>query len=159
MHDQKEKHYQFSLKIFIFKCNNLDKKLCIDCITSQLNKTFPHQKQIAEKQGFKGKFFYFNHRISFDIKGPISPSSEGKSNIMVKLVGFTHYIALNSVPHCNASYAYTILYEHWIAKIKYLESFSQTMEQNSLTTKSLHYVTSIISNKNLEDLMAHGQMD
>ena len=84
--------------------------------------------------------------MSFDIKGPISTSSEGKSNIMVKLDGFTHYIALNSVPHCNASYAYTELYENWIAKIIYLESLSQTMEQNSLITKSLHYVTSIISN-------------
>ena len=64
-----------------------------------------------------------------------------------------------SVPHFNASYAYTILYEHWIAKIIYLESFSQTMEQNSLITKSLHYVTSIKSNKNLEHLMTHGQTD
>ena len=64
-----------------------------------------------------------------------------------------------SVPHFNASYDYTILYEHWIAKIIYLESFSQTMEQNSLITKSLHYVTSIKSNKNLEHLMTHGQTD
>ena len=78
---------------------------------------------------------------------------------MVKLDGFTHYIALNSVPHCDASYADTILYEHWVAKLKYLESFSQTMEQNSLITKLLHFVTSIISNKNLEHLMTHGQMD
>ena len=29
---------------------------------------------------------------------------------------FTHYVALNTVPHCNAYYAYTTLYEHWIAK-------------------------------------------
>ena len=29
---------------------------------------------------------------------------------------FTHYVALNPVPHCNAYYAYTTLYEHWIAK-------------------------------------------
>ena len=28
----------------------------------------------------------------------------------------THYVALNPVPHCNAYYAYTTLYEHWIAK-------------------------------------------
>ena len=27
-----------------------------------------------------------------------------------------HYVALNPVPHCNAYYAYTLLYEHWIAK-------------------------------------------
>ena len=29
---------------------------------------------------------------------------------------FTHYVALNPVPHCNAYYAYKTLYEHWIAK-------------------------------------------
>ena len=29
---------------------------------------------------------------------------------------FTYYVALNPVPHCNAYYAYTTLYEHWIAK-------------------------------------------
>ena len=29
---------------------------------------------------------------------------------------FTHYVALNPVPHCNAYYAFTTLYENWIAK-------------------------------------------
>ena len=28
----------------------------------------------------------------------------------------THYVALNSIPPCNAFYVYTTLYEHWIAK-------------------------------------------
>ena len=28
---------------------------------------------------------------------------------------FTHYVELNPVPHCNAYYAYTTVYEHWIA--------------------------------------------
>ena len=35
---------------------------------------------------------------------------------MVIFDAFTHYVALNSVTHCNAYYAYTTLYEHWIAK-------------------------------------------
>ena len=35
---------------------------------------------------------------------------------MVIVDPFTHYVALNPVPHCNAYYAYTTLYEHWIAK-------------------------------------------
>ena len=38
------------------------------------------------------------------------------THIMVIVDGFTHYVALNPVPHCNAYYAYTTLYEHWIAK-------------------------------------------
>ena len=29
---------------------------------------------------------------------------------------FTQYVALNPVPHCNGYYAYTTIYEHWIAK-------------------------------------------
>ena len=35
---------------------------------------------------------------------------------MVIVDAFTHYVALNPVPRCNAYYAYTTLYEHWIAK-------------------------------------------
>ena len=35
---------------------------------------------------------------------------------MVIVDAFTHYVALNPVPHCNAYFAYTTLYEHWIAK-------------------------------------------
>ena len=36
---------------------------------------------------------------------------------MVKVDAFLHYVALNPVPHCNAYYAFTTLYEHCIAKI------------------------------------------
>ena len=68
------------------------------------------------KIDFKGQSLCLNHRISLDTKGPISPSSEESSYIMVIVDAFTHYVALNPVPHCNAYYAYTTLYEHWIAK-------------------------------------------
>ena len=97
------------------------KVFCNDCMTFQLNKPYQNQEQIAEKQDFKGQSPYFNHRISFDTKGPISPSSEGNSYIMVIVNAFTHYVALNPVPHCNAFYAYTTHYEHWIAKFSLLE--------------------------------------
>ena len=97
------------------------KALCNVCILCQLSKPHPNQKQIAEKQDFKGQSLYFNHRISFNTKGPISPSSEGNTYIMVIVDAFTHYVALNPVPHCNAYYAYTTLYEHWIAKFGLLE--------------------------------------
>ena len=52
------------------------KVLCIDCIICPLNKPYPNQKQIATKQDFKRQNLYFNHSISFDTKGTISPSSE-----------------------------------------------------------------------------------
>ena len=34
---------------------------------------------------------------------------------MVKIDAFTHYVALNPVPHYNAYHAYGTLYEHWVA--------------------------------------------
>ena len=91
--------------------------MCNDCITFQLNKPYPNQKQIAEKQDFKGQSLYFNHRVSFDTKGPISSSSEGNSKMMVIVDTFTHYVALNPVSHCKAYCAHATLYQHWIAKL------------------------------------------
>ena len=40
---------------------------------------------------------------------------------MVIFDAFKHYVALNPVTHCNAYYAYTTLYEHWIANFGLLE--------------------------------------
>ena len=53
------------------------KILCNDCITCQLNKSYPFQKQIAEQQDLIWKILYFTHRNSFEKRGPISPSAEG----------------------------------------------------------------------------------
>ena len=36
---------------------------------------------MAEIQDFKGQNLYFNHKISFDTKGPISHSAERNSYI------------------------------------------------------------------------------
>ena len=51
-------------------------------------------------------------------KGPLLPSSEGSSYIRVLIDAFTHHEALNPVPHFNAYYAYTTIYEPWIAKFE-----------------------------------------
>ena len=117
-HSGSEKTYSNFTQNFNFPSAPIwAKVLCNYCIICQLNKPYPNQKQIAQKQDFKGQSLYFNHRISFDTKGTISPSSEGNSYIMLFVDAFTHYIALNPVPHCNAYYAYTTLYEHWIVKL------------------------------------------
>ena len=108
--------FKFYKKNLFPKCTDLDKSIMQRLQNMSANKPYPNQKQIAEKQDFKEQSLYFNHRISFDTKGPISPSSEGNSYILVIVNAFTHYVALNPVPHCNAFYAYTQLYEHWIAK-------------------------------------------
>ena len=116
-HSGSEKTYSNFTQNFYFPNAPIwNKVLCNDCIICQLNKPYSNQKQIAQKQDFKGQSLYFNHRISFDTKGPISPSSERNSYIMAIVDSFTHYEALISVPYCNAYNAYTTLYEHWIAK-------------------------------------------
>ena len=112
-HSRSEKKYSIFIQNFYFPNAPIwIKVLCNDCITCQLNQSYSNQKQIAEKQDFKGRSLYFNHRISFDTKVPISSSSEGNSYIMVMVDAFTHYVALNSVLHCIAYYAYTTLYKH-----------------------------------------------
>ena len=88
-HSRSEKTYPNFIQNFYFPNAPICiKVLCNDCIICQLNKHYPNQKQIAEKLIFKGQSLYFNHRISFDIKGPIPPSSEGISYLMVD--AFTH---------------------------------------------------------------------
>ena len=105
-HTQNTKGHSGSEKTYSNFTQNFDfpnapiwiKVLCNDCIIFQLNKPHPNQKQIAQRQDFKGQSLYFNHRISFDTKGPISPSSEKNSYIMVIVDASTHYVALNPVP-------------------------------------------------------------
>ena len=95
-HSGSEKTYSNFIQNFYFPNAPIwIKVLCNDCLVCQLNKPYPNQKQIAQKQDFKGQSLYFNHRISFDTKGPISTSSEGNSYIMVIVDAFTHYVALN----------------------------------------------------------------
>ena len=107
---------KFCTNFFLPKAPIWKKVLCNDCITCQINKTYPNQNQIAEKQDFNEQSVCFNHRISFDTKEPSSSSSEGNSYLMLIVYAFTHYVALNPVPPCNVYHSYTTLYEHWIAK-------------------------------------------
>ena len=57
MQDQK-KHLQFSFKYFYFpKASNWMKVFCINCITYQLNKHFPHQKLLSKTKILKNKVY------------------------------------------------------------------------------------------------------
>ena len=76
-----------------------------------IEKPYPNESKLQKNKFLKDKVY-----ISFDTKGPISPSSEENSYILVIVDAFTHYVALNPVHHCNDYYAYTTLYEHWVAK-------------------------------------------
>ena len=70
-----------------------------------IKQTIPKPKTNCRKQDFIGQSLYFNHRVSFDTKGPISPpKKETQSNRVVIVDTFTDYVALNPVPHCNAYY-------------------------------------------------------
>ena len=59
---------------------------------------------------------YFNHRISMDTKGPISPASDGSSYVYVIVDAFTHYVVLHPSPKNDANNALTVLFDHWIVK-------------------------------------------
>ena len=94
------------------------KILCNNWVTCQLKKPFPRQKRIAEKQKFERQSLYLNHRFLFDTKLSISPALGGRSYIMVIVDAFTHYVALNPATISNAFYAFTALYDLWIAKFR-----------------------------------------
>ena len=72
---------------------------------------------MAPQQPFLEVSLYFNHRISMDTKGPISPSSDGNSNVYVIVDAFTHYIILLPSLKNDAPNALTVLFEDWIVKI------------------------------------------
>ena len=57
---------------------------------------------------------YFNHRISIERKGPISPSSDGNSYVYVIVDASTHYVVLYPSPKNDATNALTVLFDHCI---------------------------------------------
>ena len=67
-HSGSERTYSNLNQNFYFPKASIWFKVCITC---QLSKPYPNQKQIAEKKDFEGQSLYFNHGISFDTKGPI----------------------------------------------------------------------------------------
>ena len=83
-----------------------------------IEQTISTSETNSRKTRLQRSNLFFNHRISFDTKGHISPLSEENSYIMVIVDACTHYVTLNPVPHCNFYYSYTTLYEHWIAKLE-----------------------------------------
>ena len=86
---------------------------------------------------------------------------------MVIFDAFTHYVALNPVPHCNAYYAYTTLYEHWIAKfglpeIVVTDTGTEFINKEIITLRIRNYHTPLYatyttSNINHVHLMHLGQ--
>ena len=57
-HSGSEKTYSNFIQNFYFPNAPIwIKVLCNDCIVCQLNKPYPNQKQIAQKQDFKGQSF------------------------------------------------------------------------------------------------------
>ena len=59
---------------------------------------------------------YFNHRISMDTKGPISPPSDGNSYIYVIADAFTHYVVLPPSPKNYDTNGLNVLFDHWIVE-------------------------------------------
>ena len=97
---------------------NINKWIAIltqDCLNCQTSKSMPNPL-VAPQQSSLEVSPYFNHRISIDTKGPISPSSDGNSYINVTVDAFTHYVVLHPSPKNDAARALTVLFDHWIVK-------------------------------------------
>ena len=87
-----KKHTQVLFKFFIFsKYTHLDKNFKQKLNNVSIEQTITIPKTFSRKRDFKGKTLY--HRISFDTKGPISPSSGRNSYIMV-IVDALHLLTL-----------------------------------------------------------------
>ena len=71
---------------------------------------------MASQQPFLEVSPYFNHRISMDTKGQISPSSDGNSCVYVIVDAFTHYVVTHPSPKNEANSALTVLFDHWTVK-------------------------------------------
>ena len=125
-----------------------------------IKQNFSTRKSNSRKTRLKMTKFVYNHRISFDAKGPTSPSSEGNSNIMVIIYAFTHFEALNPVPPCNAYYANITLCEHWLAKLVLPDILvSDNGTEFTKKKKKIPYATSIKSIINLEHQMPREKID
>ena len=57
---------------------------------------------------------------------------------MVIVDAFTHYVELSPLPHYDAYYAYTTLYEHWIEKFGLPEIF---VTDNGIAFKNIDIIT------------------
>ena len=86
-----------------------------DCLNCQTSKSMPNIL-MAPQQPFLEVSPYFNHRISMDTKGPMSPSSDGNSFVYVIVDAFTHYAVLHPSHKNDAENALTVLFDHWIVK-------------------------------------------
>ena len=71
---------------------------------------------VAPQQPFLEVSPYFNHRISMDTKGPISPPSDDNSYVYVIVDAFTHYVVFHPSPKNDATNALNVLFCHWIVK-------------------------------------------
>ena len=70
----------------------------------------------APLQSFSEHAPSFNHRISMDTKGPITPSSQNKSYIQVIVDAFSHFVVTVPDKSNNAKTAVKTLLHHWIVK-------------------------------------------
>ena len=80
---------------------------------------------------------------------------------MVIVDAFTHYVAFNPLPHCNAFCAYTALYEHWIGKFGLPEILvtDNGTEFINIEIITLSHLCNILYNTNHVHLTHLGLMD
>ena len=97
-HPSREKTYAKKTENYYFP--NIQTWIAIltqECLNCQTSKSMQNLL-MAPQQQFLEVSPYFNHRISLDTKGPISPSSDGNSYVYFIVDAFTHYVVLYPSP-------------------------------------------------------------
>ena len=69
---------------------------------------------LVPQQPFFAISSYFNHRISLDNRGPISPSSDGNSYFFILVDAFKYYVVFLPSPINDAAHALNILFDQRI---------------------------------------------
>ena len=112
-HPGREKTYATTTETYYFP--NIKTGIAVltqDCLNCQTSKSMPNLL-MAPQEPFLEVSPYFNHRISMDTKGPISPSSDGNSYLYVIVDAFTHFVVLHPSPKNDAKNALTVSFDHW----------------------------------------------
>ena len=108
--EKKKYILKFHSKFLLSNCTTPNIFLLIVYIANYANISHTQSKWRKNKI-VKDKVFFFNHRTSFDTKGPISPSTGRISNKNVIVVTFARYIHTFKTEPCTSLQHLLCLYD------------------------------------------------
>ena len=107
------------------------KILIHDCLNCQQNKSINTQQQTATTISFADTAPCFNHRVSMDSKGPITPTSDGHTYIIVMIDHFTRFVVTVPIPEITAQNIVLAFLFAGFVILAHQNTSSQTVVQNT----------------------------